>query len=45
MSKPDNNPTSPDPDIEPIRPDLPFLTADVPGLGGVLKATPADFQV
>lgn len=28
-----------------LRPDLPYLTADLPGLGGVIKTIPADFQV
>ena len=29
----------------PLRPQLPFLTADIPGVGGQMKSIPADFVV
>lgn len=29
----------------PLRPQLPFLTAEMPGIGGTIKAIPADFMV
>lgn len=32
-------------DGHPLRPELPFLTSDLPGIGGTIKTIPADFAV
>ena len=45
MSKHKNISIPSDSEQPPIQPDLPFLTADIPGLGGVIKTIPEDFRV
>lgn len=45
MSKHKNNSIPSESDSGPIRSDWPYLTADVPGLGGVIKTVPEDFRV
>ena len=45
MSKHKDNSIPSDSDTGPIRHDLPFLTAEIPGLGGVIKTVPEDFRV
>lgn len=45
MSKPNNRSLPTEGDAAAIRADLPFLTPDVPGIGGVIKTVPEDFCV
>lgn len=45
MSKPKNRSLPTEGDAAAIRADLPFLTPDVPGIGGVIKTVPDDFRV
>ena len=45
MSKHKNSSVPSESKQSPIQRDLPFLTADIPGLGGVIKTVPEDFRV
>lgn len=45
MSKPKNRSLPTEGDAAAIRADLPFLTPDIPGIGGVIKTVPEDFRV
>lgn len=45
MSKHKNSSVPSESEQSPIQRDLPFLTADIPGLGGVIKTVPEDFRV
>ena len=45
MSKHKNISNPSDSDNTPIRSDLPYLTASMPGLGGAIKTVPEDFRV